>query len=98
MIINQKIFMPLHFSEPIDKTKKNSAVFEFFTESDDFRNTKTTRIKGKSLARLIEERKIDKYYKRKKHISVQLKLLQIFVILGIIISISVILLLLWKII
>lgn len=79
--------MKLHFDEPIDKTKKNSAIFEFFSENDDTQAMNISRIKGKSLARLIEERKISKYYNKKKHLNLQLKLLQILVALGCVICI-----------
>lgn len=74
--------MKLHFDEPIDKTKENSAIFEFFSENDDLQVMNINKIKGKSLARLIEERKISRYYNKKKHLTLQLKLLQVLVVLA----------------
>lgn len=74
--------MKLHFDEPIDKTKENSAIFEFFSENDDLHIMNLNKIKGKSLARLIEERKISRYYNKRKHLTLQLKLLQVFVVLA----------------
>lgn len=71
--------MKLFFDEPLDKTKENSAVFEFFSE-DNHNSDRPLRLKGKSLARLIEEKKLTKHYKNKKKLKLQLKLLQIVVL------------------
>ena len=89
--------MKLHFDEPVDKTRENSAIFEFFSENDDDRVMNITKIKGKSLARMIEERKISKYYNKKKHITLELKLLQIFVVLASVICVGMIIYLITKI-
>lgn len=72
--------MKLFFDEPLDKTKENSAVFEFFSENNNH-SDEPLRLKGKSLARLIEEKKLTKHYKNKKELKLQLKLLQILVLI-----------------
>lgn len=82
--------MHLHFDEPLDKTKENSAVFEFFTENQNSKPLNVNKIKGKSLARLIEERKITRYYNKKKHLQLQLKLLQILVVLASVVCVAMI--------
>jgi len=74
--------MHLHFDEPIDKTKENSAVFEFFQEDNNSKILNINKIRGKSLAHLIKERKITKHYNRKKHLTLQLHLLHVLVTLG----------------
>jgi len=90
--------MKLHFDELKDKTKENSAIYEFFIEEDNDKPININKIKGKSLARLIEERKLSKHYKRKKHLKVQLHLLQVLVVLAILACLSMIIYLLYRVI
>ncbi len=87
--------MKLHFEEPKDYTRENSAIFEFFANKEDD-SMQPKLLKGKSLARLIEERKISNYYKKKKDIRKDLKLLNILVIFSSIICLIFIIFLLTR--
>jgi hypothetical protein len=78
----------LHFSDLKDNTKKNSAIYEFFIEDNYSKPLNINKVKGKSLARLIEERKVTSLYNKKRHLALQLKLLQILVILACALCIS----------
>lgn len=76
--------MKLYFNEPKDTTKEFAAVFEFFDDSN-IENSNTLKIKGKSLSRLIEERKIHNKFSLAKVKQKNFKLLQILVFLAIIV-------------
>lgn len=90
--------MKLHFDEPKDRTKDTSAIYEFFIEENNDKPININKIRGKSLARLIEERKIGKHYSRKKHLKLQLHLLQILVILVSLVCLAMIAYLLYRVI
>jgi len=88
--------MKLHFDELKDTTKESSAIYEFFTEEVYDKPLNINKIKGKSLAQLIKERKLSRHYRVKKSLKLKLQLLQILVILAIILCFSVIIYLLFR--
>lgn len=75
--------MNLHFDEPLDKTRNSSAVFEFFCD-DLTTPTKLSDIKGKSIQRVIEEKKISNYYKKRIHLDNKLQILESIILVGVI--------------